>query len=80
MKEDEVVKVDVEDMEDEIFILLGLIEKENGLLIIDTTRLGSNNWAEPAGNEYDWLQFYNNIKSYSHRKAPLKKEKNLDIK
>lgn len=80
VKEDEVVKVDVEDVEDEIFILLGLIEKENGLLIIDTTRLGSNNRVEPAGNEYDWLQFYNNIKSYSHRKAPLEDVKILDIK
>ena len=80
VKEDEVVKVDEEEEEDEIFILLGLIEKENGLLIIDTTRLGSNNRAEPAGNEYDWLQFYNNIKSYSHRKAPLEDVKILDIK
>ena len=60
-----------EDREDKIFILLGLIEKGNGLLIIDTTRLGSKNYAGPGGNKYDWLQFYNNIKSYSHRKAPL---------
>lgn len=67
-KEDEEVKVDEED---KTFILLGLIEKGNGLLIIDTTRLGSKDWAGPGGNKYDWIQFYNNIKSYSHRKAPL---------
>ena len=62
---------DKKDEEDRIIILLGLIEKGNGLLIIDTTRLGSKDRAGPGGNEYNWLQFYNNIKSYSHRKAPL---------
>ena len=70
-KKDEVVKEDEEDEEEKIFILLGLIEKGNGLLIIDTIRLGSKGWVGPGGNEYDGLRFYNNIKSYSHRKAPL---------
>ncbi len=72
-KEDSLLidSTDTKDEEDKIFILLGLIEKGNGLLIIDTTRLGSKDRAGPGGNEYDWLQFYTNIKSYSHRKAPL---------
>jgi hypothetical protein len=50
-----------------LYVLLALVERGDGLVLIDVTRLGSKVWKGPNGNEYDGPTFYRNIKAFHNR-------------
>ena len=45
--------------------LLSLVERGQGLIILDATRLGARDWNGPDGDSYDAARFYQNVKLYA---------------